>query len=253
MKYAWAFLFFCIGMGMAGSLAAQERHSTDLNSGWEFRQMAADATTPAQWHPAKVPGDVHLDLLDNKLIPDPFYRDNEAKLQWIENADWEYRTTLQVSPETLRHEHVELVFDGLDSACDVYLNDQLVLHADNAFRKWRVDVKGKLRAGANQLRIEFPSPIKAAEKVAAKDPWRARTGTAAKTYIRKPAYEYGWDWGPRFVTSGIWRPAHLETWDEARIDNVYIHQLDFGQHLSRINVEMDVVATHDGAAKLIVS
>ncbi|HMD21323.1 MAG TPA: glycoside hydrolase family 2 protein [Alloacidobacterium sp.] len=245
-------LLICLGFSGAESVLAQQRHSVDLNSGWEFRQLAPDATTPVEWHPAKVPGDVHLDLMDNKLIPDPFYRDNEAKLQWIENADWEYRTTLQVSPETLSHQHVELVFEGLDSAADVYVNDQLALHADNAFREWRVDVKTQLKAGANQLRIVFPSPINAAAKVAAKDPWRSRTKTDEKTYIRKPAYEYGWDWGPRFVTSGIWRPAHLETWDAARIDNVYIHQLDISAKQARINVETDVIASQDGQAKLTV-
>jgi len=249
----WMLLFsFCMGFLGAASIQAQQRHSIDLNSGWEFRQLAPNATTPAEWHPAKVPGDVHLDLLDNKLIPDPFYRDNEAKLQWIENADWEYRTTLQASPETLRHQHVELVFEGLDSAADIYVNDQLVQHTDNAFREWRVDVKAQLKPGANQLRIVFPSPIRAAAKVAAKDPWRARTHTDEKTYIRKPAYEYGWDWGPRFVTSGIWRPAHLETWDAARIDNVYIHQFDVSSKLAWINVETDVIASQDGQAKLTV-
>src|SRR5271169_5248361 len=157
-------LLICLGFSGAESVLAQQRHSVDLNSGWEFRQLAPDATTPTQWYPAKVPGDVHLDLFDNKLIPDPFYRDNEAKLQWIEKADWEYRATLQVSPETLSHQHVDLVFEGLDSAADLYVNDQLALHADNAFREWRVDAKTQLKPGANQLRIVFPSPIKAAAK-----------------------------------------------------------------------------------------
>ncbi|HEX3436040.1 MAG TPA: glycoside hydrolase family 2 protein [Pseudacidobacterium sp.] len=245
----WLLLLFIFALPLFG----EQRHSIDLNAGWEFRQLVPDATTPTQWYPAKVPGDVHLDLLANNLIPDPFYRDNEAKLQWIEKADWEYRTTLQVTPETLGHQHVELVFAGLDSAADIYVNDQLVQHADNAFREWRVDVKQQLKPGANALRIVFPSPIKAAEKVAAKDPWQRRTGTDAKTYIRKPAYEYGWDWGPRFVTSGIWRPAHLETWDDARIEDVYLHQQGVTQQSAHVDVEVDVLAAHDGQAKLAVS
>ncbi|QNI34061.1 glycoside hydrolase family 2 protein [Alloacidobacterium dinghuense] len=255
MKFSRRMLLVLLPLVFSGAavLEAQQRHSMDLNSGWEFRQLAPDATAPTQWYPARVPGDVHLDLIENKLIPDPFYRDNEAKLQWIENADWEYRTTLQVSSETLSHQHVELVFEGLDSAADIYVNDQLALHADNAFREWRLDVKTQLKPGANQLRIVFPSPIKAAAKVAEKDPWRSRTGTDAKTYIRKPAYEYGWDWGPRFVTSGIWRPAHLETWDAARIDNVYIHQLDISAKQARLNVETDVIASQDAQAKLTVN
>jgi len=148
---------------------AAQKISFPLDRGWEFRQRVSGESNPApEWRSATVPGDVHLDLLANKLIPEPFYRDNEAKLQWIQDADWEYRTTLQMSPETLSHQHVEVVFEGLDSAADIYVNDRLAMHADNAFREWRIDAKTQLKPGANQLRIVFPSPIKAAATVAAK-------------------------------------------------------------------------------------
>lgn len=269
------------------NLSAQDtlqKLSVPLNSGWEFRQIlpavpavaapaatsgtstptpgatrpSTAAPTPAngaatpEWHPATVPGDVHLDLIANKLIPDPFFRDNEGKLQWIENADWEYRKTLPITAEMLRHQHLDLVFDGLDAYCEVYLNEKLVLTADNMFRGWRVDAKGLLKSGDNQLRIVFPSPIKAAEKVAAADPWRLKTKVEAKTYIRKAAYEYGWDWGPRFVTSGIWRPAHLEMWDKARIADLYVHQKDVSAAVAHISVEAEVVATDDATATFSV-
>lgn len=235
-----------------GFIHAAERHSQQLNTQWEFRQIVAGGP-PSEWHPATIPGDVHLDLLANKLIPDPFYRDNEAKLQWIEKADWEYRSTLEASNETLSHQHVELVFEGLDSAADVYVNDKLVLHADNAFREFRVDVKSALKAGTNSLRVVFPAPAKSAAVVAAKDPWRTRIGTDEKVYVRKPAYEYGWDWGPRFVTSGIWRPVHLDTWDEARIANVWLRQQGVSSASAHVNVVAEVIASHDGKAKLTVS
>src|ERR1700758_3007629 len=77
-----------------------QKHDIPLNAGWEFRQLSAEDSN-AEWRPAQVPGDVHLDLLRNNLIPDPFYRDNEAKLQWIENADWEYRTIIQATSDVL--------------------------------------------------------------------------------------------------------------------------------------------------------
>jgi beta-mannosidase len=171
----------------------------------------------AGWLPAKVPGDVHLDLLANKKIPDPFYRDNESKLQWIENESWEYRVNFDATPALLAHSNVDLVFDGLDAASTVYLNGVQVLVADNMFRIWRIPAKAHLHAGSNQLRVVFPSPIKAAKEVAASDPFRLNSKTDDKTYIRKAAYEYGWDWGPRFVTSGIWRPVRLEAWNKVRI------------------------------------
>ena len=220
-----------------------------LHSDWEFRQRGGDS---AEWHPAQVPGCVHLDLLRNKLIADPFYRDNEAKLQWIENADWEYRGTIQASEELLKRRHIELVFEGLDTYSEVTLNGTLVLTADNMFREWRVDVKPLLKAGANSLTIFFPSPIKAAAKVAATDKWREKTHTEEKTYIRKAAYEYGWDWGPRFVTSGVWRPVKLEVWDDARISGLHIRQRDVTAEVAHLVAEVEVTAAGDVAAEVTV-
>ena len=232
-----------------------------LNSAWEFHQLISGATVESansavpdasQWHPATVPGCVHLDLLNNKLIPDPFYRDNEAKLQWIENADWEYRTTIQATPALLAQKNIDLVFEGLDAHAQVYLNDKLVLTADNMFREWRVNVKDVLKAGANSLRIVFPSPIKIANEIAAKDPWQPRTHVEPKTYVRKAAYEYGWDWGPRFVTSGVWRPARLEAWDNARVSNVHIRQLDVSSSVAHLLAEVEVTAATSGNATVSV-
>jgi beta-mannosidase len=237
---------------VAHDAAATERMA--LHSGWEFRVVTPNtpAGAPA-WRPAEVPGDVHLDLLRQKLIPDPFYRDNEAKLQWIENADWEYRTTLAADAALLGRPNVELVFEGLDGAAEVFLNDQLLLTADNSFRRWRADLKPQLKAGANVLRVFFPSPIKAAAAIAAKDPWRAKTATAEKTYLRKPAYEYGWDWGPRFVTSGIWRPVRIEAWDVARISDLHVRQRDVSAEVAHLVAEVEITAVESTSAEVGVS
>jgi len=223
-----------------------------LHSGWEFRQLPGDATAPDNsiWRPAQVPGCVHLDLLHNKLISDPYFRDNEAKLQWIEGADWEYRTTLQASADFLARKNVDLVFEGLDAYAEVYLNGKLILTADNMFREWRVPVKPLLKPGANLLRVVFPSPIKAAAKIAATDKWREKTQTEEKTYVRKAAYEYGWDWGPRFVTSGIWRPVRLEAWESARISNLHIAQLDITAKVAHLTAQVEVIAAEDASAKV---
>ena len=124
-----------------------------------------------------------------------------------------------------------------------------MLIADNMFRIWRVSVKSHLHAGKNLLRVVFPSPIKAAEEVAAGDPWQPKTETEAKTYIRKAAYEYGWDWGPRFVTSGIWRPVRLEAWDKVRIADFAIRQRDVSREVAHLDAEVEVEAASAGPAK----
>src|SRR5579863_8247087 len=183
----------CLFLGvLAPSLRAQANTKPaakdvfPLDSGWEFRQKTdgppGDTT---KWLPAEVPGVVHTDLLRNKLIPDPFYRDNEAKLQWIENADWEYRKTFTVTPQMLAHQHIDLVFEGLDTIADVYLNDRPVISADNMFREWRADVKMVLKPGDNVLHIIFRSVFPVMKELQNEDPSFALTHAEGKEYIRK--------------------------------------------------------------------
>ncbi len=245
------FLFAPLAFTAPAVVGAAEKQAIPLTAGWEFRQIQpADGSAPTAWHPARVPGDVHLDLLRSGLIPDPFYRDNEAKLQWIENAAWEYRETFSLSADVLRRRHLDLVFDGLDAACSVDLNGHSVLTADNMFRVWRVDAKPFLQAGDNLLTVTFPSPIEATEKAAAGDPWRTRIGTAAKTYVRKAAYEYGWDWGPRFVTSGIWLPVRLEAWDDARISDLHIRPRDVSAEVAHVDAGVEITTAIDTTAEV---
>jgi beta-mannosidase len=251
-----ALLSAAIGMGgeMAQAQAKSARNAVqDLDHGWQFRQITA-AAQPSEngWLSATVPGDVHLDLLANKKISDPFFRDNEAKLQWIENEAWEYRVSFEVTPAMLARSHVDLVFDGLDATAEVYLNSTRVLDANNSFRIWRVPAKAHLHVGKNLLYVVFPSPIKAAAKVAAGDAFRLKSKTEDKTYVRKPAYEYGWDWGPRFVTSGIWKPVRLEAWDKLRIADFAIRQRDVNREVAHLNAEVEVEAAAAGSARVNV-
>src|SRR5579863_10176001 len=250
---ALAATFFCLAPVAPAQSTRVQNATVVLDHGWQFRQITTTPQDPeAGWLPATVPGDVHLDLLDNKKIEDPFYRDNESKLQWIENASWEYRNTFDVTPALLARTNLDLVFDGLDSAAQVLLNGTEILGSDDAFRVWRVPAKKYLHLGRNSLYIVFPSPIAAAEKVAAMDPWQPRTKTEPKTYIRKPAYEYGWDWGPRFVTSGIWHSVHLDVWDKVRIADFAVRQRDITKSIAHIDAELEVESASDGVAQLAV-
>ena len=225
-----------------------------IDRGWQFRQVTSPpADSDSGWLPANVPGDVHLDLLANKKIDDPFYRDNESKLQWIEKESWEYRTTFDVTPATLERTNVDLVFEGLDGPCTVYLNNIEVLRGINSFRTFRVPAKAQLRAGKNSLRVVFAAPGTAADAIAATDPWAAKTKVESKTYLRKPAYEYGWDWGPRFVTSGIWKPVRLEAWDKLRIADFAIRQRDVSREVAHLDAQVEIEASAQTQATVSIS
>jgi len=201
-----------------------------INQNWQFKQ--ADSSN---WLPASVPGCVHTDLLANKKIEDPFYRTNERDQQWIDKKDWEYKTTITIDNNILVRDNIELFFEGLDTYADVYLNDSLVLKANNMFRQWTVNVKSFIKKGGNTLRVLFHSPItiglqKLTEfgvALPASNDQSENGGLGDKkvsVFTRKAGYHYGWDWGPRFVTSGIWRPVHLLAWNNARIENMQIIQ-----------------------------
>lgn len=207
-----------------------------LNSGWKFREAGKE-----EWLGATVPGCVHTDLLANKKIEDPFYRDNEKNLQWIGKTDWEYQTTFNVSAETLKRQNIEIVFQGLDTYANVFLNDTVILSADNMFRTWRIDVKNTLKQGENTLKIKFRSPINEIlplmKKLDYELPAVNDQGEKTSPYTRKAPYQFGWDWGPRFVTSGVWKPVNLVAWDNARIEDLQIKQ----NKLSKENADLSAV------------
>jgi beta-mannosidase len=238
--------------------------SLALDTKWEFRAVAGtDRADVKDWHPAQVPGVVQTDLLRNGLIPDPFYQDNDTRLQWIGLADWEYRTTIQADTATMSHEHVDLVFDGLDTFAEVYVNDKEILRSDNMFRQWRVPVKSVLKDGPNVLRVVFHSPIESMIPQVKALPYILPSVTTHNTgneeniatapYTRKAAYQYGWDWGPRYVTEGIWRPVRLEVWDTLRIANFHVHQQKISKEIAALAAEITIDASRSTAANVEIS
>jgi beta-mannosidase len=259
--------FGLVALALASSVSgvAAQATSRALEAKWEFRAISkTDRAELQDWHPAQVPGVVQTDLLKDGLIPDPFYQDNDTKLQWIGLTDWEYRTTFEADAATLGHDHVDLVFEGLDTYADVYVNDKAVLHADNMFRRWRVPVKGILKSGPNNLRVVFHSPIESMiPKVKALPYILPAISTAINTgneeniatspYTRKAPYQYGWDWGPRYVTEGIWRPIRVETWDALRIENFHVQQETITKTDAAVNAEFNIEAGRGTPASLEVT
>lgn len=177
--------------------------SLELNTKWQFKNQKENI-----WYDATVPGTVHTDLLANGLIPDPFYRDNENKLQWIDRADWEYKTVFDIDSDFIVKNIVELVFDGLDTYADVYLNGKLILQANNMFRGWTVDVRPIIRMTNNELLIRFSSAQNKVDSIA-----RSRLPLVLpdnnRVYARKAQFQFGWDWGPKFVGCGIWKKISI--------------------------------------------
>lgn len=231
---------------------------TQLNKGWRFRQARLN-----NWYPATVPGVVHTDLLDNKIIEDPFLRLNERGLQWIDKEDWIYETTFDLTSDMLSENNIEVIFKGLDTYADVYLNDKKIIEANNMFRQWSADIKGKVKQQGNVLKVYFHSPIKIdmpkwdalPYHYEATNDQSENGGLFDKklsVFARKAGYHYGWDWGPRLVTSGIWRPVFVRAWSEAKINNVQVLQDEVSNRSAKIRTIVEVLSDKDNVSAIKV-
>jgi len=199
-----------------------------LNGAWEFRQAKSK-----NWLPAQVPGGVHTDLLALDRIPDPFVGDNEKRVQWVAEADWEYRRNFNVSPEMLAETQINLVCDGLDTLARVYVNGALVGRGENMFRQYRWDIKKLLHPGANELGIYFESSVAYGLKRNKERPLHGVTqAIPGGMYVRKAPCQFGWDWGPMLPPVGIWKDIRLEGSSVARFKDIHLRQHHEGKKVT---------------------
>ena len=205
---------------------------------WQFKNSKENS-----WLIATVPGTVHLDLMNNKLIANPYKDENEKKVQWVENEDWDYQTVFKVSAKELQNQNADLVFHGLDTFSEIYLNGKLLKKTHNMFRTWEIPVKNDLKEGNNTLQIKFKSSVNEGKELAKKVPFTMPE--SPRSFVRKAQYQFGWDWGPRLVTAGIWKDVKLNFWNFAIIKNIKNTQAIF-QNKAKINFEIEIDAQVSG-------
>jgi len=192
---------------------------TSLDCDWQFRQEGPDpgyhrsAVQYQQWLPATVPGHVHLDLVANGMIADPFAGMAELGARWVDEADWSYRCRFNWSPKEELPRRV-LRFDGLDTVCRIYLNEELIGSHDNMFVPLEVDLSDMLVEGSNELRVDFESAVRIGDErrtvyMEAEGLPHSTAPFDERAFVRKAQYMSGWDWGPRLVSCGIWQPVRL--------------------------------------------
>lgn len=217
-----------------------QKSERNLNSeNWSFKK-----TSDSNWIPAEIPGTIHTDLFTNKIIPNPFFGSNEKQLQWIEDEDWEYQTNFKISKEELKNQAIVLQFDGLDTYANVSLNGKTILEANNMFRTWKVDVKNHLKVGKNYLRIVFKSAVQIGKEEAKKLPYTLPE--KERVFIRKAQYQFGWDWAPRFVTSGVWKPVKLVFWNDATIEHLKYDQEELNETVAKLNFQATINCQKEG-------
>jgi beta-mannosidase len=212
----------------------------------EGRQAGAQNETydESGWIDVAVPGDVHRALIAAGRIADPFYDRNEDLCAWMEEREWWYRLHFDGPAEPLQHdERLRLIFLGLDTFATIWLNGvELGGHA-NMFRPAEFDITAVVRPGSNTLAVLFDRPLDHLEAMTGVEPWGRNQERIA---MRKAQFGYGWDWGPRLPTIGIWRPVELRREHDARIDGVHVATLSIAPEarhaLLAVRVEAEVFA-----------
>lgn len=168
--------------------------------------------------PARVPGEVTLDLERAGLVPDPFDGDNEKHQQWIGDVDWHYTCTFDWPDDG--NDRQDLVAYGLDTIAEVKLNGQSVGSASNYHRAYRWDIRELLRDKANVLDVFFTSSVRESDRLEQQRGYYPHTEHHAFNQIRKPSYQFGWDWGVDVANAGIWQPIGIDSWKGVRVDAV---------------------------------
>ena len=188
------------------------------NAGWTFSNKDPHSFHPYRhlpWLPATVPGNIYADLHKNNVIVDPFFADNERRLNtWIDSLTWEYKNTLTLPDSILTKKQIELVFEGLDTYATVLINGQPALSTFNMFRQWSCSIKPYLKEGPNEIIVRFLPAKKISDRLATS--FRPLVyPDNNRVFSRKAQYQFGWDWGPTFRGAGIWKPVWIIASDQS--------------------------------------
>ena len=203
---------------------------------WKLQHFSPGAGLPAgcthldyddrDWLAIAVPGDVHRTLIASGRIPDPFYDQNESACAWMEGQEWWYRLRFDGPGEPPQPgERLQLVFQGVDTFATIWLNGERLGQTRNMFHPWAFDVTERLKYGApNVLAICFDPPLQHVdqERLAEFSTWGSN---APRVFMRKAQFGYGWDWGPRLPTIGLWRPVELHRERLAAIAGLHFYTL----------------------------
>lgn len=197
-----------------------------------------------------IPNEVHRVLFENLAIPDPFFGNNEADLQWIGDQEWIFSSDFTVDKEILDCDQIEIRFPGLDTYCQIWLNDKLLSDTDNAFRSWNFPVKKMLKKGHNTLKLRF-IPIDSVEKEKAKAyPFRF---PEQRCFSRKAPYQSGWDWGPVYKTMGITKNIELFGWKNPVLRNISVLTTSLDPKQAVLQIIGDIESTENQLVTIDIS
>ena len=224
------------------ALSAEESGPISLDLGGEMWTMQEEGNqAPIS---ASIPGSTYTNLLAAGTIPDPFFAENNGKVQWVAEKTWLFERSFSVPDRLHEKQHVELVCHGLDTLATIELNGRSIGSSDNMFRTWNFDIKPHLRKGTNHLRIRFDALTAYVERQ--REAYQQKYGIDlpnARSWVRKAPYMWGWDWCRPVLTQGIWKKIEVLGYD-VRIADVGVFQ----HHQADGSVQLEIQTALGGQA-----
>lgn len=224
----------------------------NLNAEWQFRVIGENVFGANGVYKTSIPASAMSVLLDEGLMPDPYYRDNELTVLKLFENDFEFTRTFEITEEQMNSDYVAIRFDGIDTLADIYLNGELLGKAINMHRVWEYDLSKLGKVGENELKVVIASPTKYIREENAKCyTGGVSEGMEGYPHLRKSHCMFGWDWGPRLPDAGIYRDVSIVYGDVARIDSVYITQIHIkAEDKPAYETDVDVTLSFDVACEL---
>ncbi len=202
-----------------------------------------------------VPGDVHSALQAAGIIPDPYFGENEKRVQWVAETGWFIERDFDLA-DASGHWYLDL--DNVDTVATVFLNDIPVLQADNCFRRYRPDVSAALRPGRNRIRFHFPCSIEEGRKRFEAQPFEVpwlemNSPIPYGNMLRKPQCHFGWDWNIALAPLGLYGTVALKRLDACRIEHVMTRQHFQADGAVSLHVEVMLHAAEAGHAPVTLA
>jgi len=243
MKNSLKILTLALSFLMTSCVKFSNTETQSLNEGWNLKTDTLNIDLQVN-----VPSVVQTDLFEAGLIPHPYLGKVEHDLQWIPQRNWDYTLDFNVDEKVFEKDNIDLVFDGLDTYADVWLNGEKILHSDNMFLRYEKDVKNLLKENDNELKVRFYPFDKERDSLIGTYPLRFPEKYAV---MRKCGYQNGWDWAPRYLNIGIWKDVSLQAWSNMKIVTASVLTENVTDSIAEMKVR--VVVNSDAEREVFLS
>jgi len=223
------------------------KESYVLDARWHFKEFPPTARRirdldSGNWLGASAPASIFSCLAQNGIITKEELASTPENVSWVSEKSWVFRKEFDVPPALLNKERIEIIFDGLDTVAQVWLNGKLIGKAENMFIPHPFDIRPYLKQSENVLHVKLASPLEHTHRLVHRygklGDYHLRDPRSA--YIRKAAYQFGSDFARALVGCGIFRNVRIEGYDTAWIDNLHVRTVDCNQYYADIRVALQV-------------